>query len=368
VNQDVSTDTPTRKKSATLSYRWIALAVLLAVTIGGVLLYWHYAAIYPSTDNAYTGANVVRVASQVSGSVIHVYVEDDDKVANGDPLFDIDPTLYDAALRNAHAQFDAAANSAGTAADALKAAAQKLEEKRTALEDAVGKYRDARNAQKKGEAPSDQLTGALKAWHDAVQAFNDAEAEFTKAQDAKFTVTTPTSQLRGAAAQLDKATHDRVQTHITSPGSGWVSNINIRAGSVVQAGTPALALVEDGDWWVDANFKETDLGRIKPGQKATIKIDMYPGAIFDGTVKSISPGSGAIFSVLPPENATGNWVKVTQRFPVRITITSPRDPNRPLRAGASSTVTIDTTSTPQETPAPQQTPIPQETPTAQDQK
>jgi membrane fusion protein (multidrug efflux system) len=93
---------------------------------------------------------------------------------------------------------------------------------------------------------------------------------------------------------------------------------------------------------------------------------MYPGATFDGTVESISPGSGAIFSVLPPENATGNWVKVTQRFPVRIKITSPPDPNRPLRAGASATVTIDTTSTPQETP--QQTPTPQETPTAQDQK
>jgi membrane fusion protein (multidrug efflux system) len=95
---------------------------------------------------------------------------------------------------------------------------------------------------------------------------------------------------------------------------------------------------------------------------------MYPGATFDGMVESISPGSGAIFSVLPPENATGNWVKVTQRFPVRIKITSPPDPNRPLRAGASATVTIDTTSTPQETPTPQQTPTPQETPTAQDQK
>ncbi|HET7446518.1 MAG TPA: HlyD family secretion protein [Methyloceanibacter sp.] len=366
MNQDVSTDTPTRAKGPAISFRWIALAVLLAATLGGVLLYWRHAEIYPSTDNAYTGANIVRVASQVSGPVIRVYVADDDKVASGDPLFDIDPTLYDAALRNARAQFDAAANAAGTAADALKSAAQKLEDKRAALEDALGKYRGAKDAQKQGNGPSDQVTTALKGWHDAVQAFNDAQGEFAKQQDAKLTVTTPTTQLRGAAAQLDKATHDRVQTNVTAPGNGWVSNVNIRAGSVVQAGTPALALVEDGDWWVDANFKETDLGRIKPGQKATIKIDMYPGATFDGTVESISPGSGAIFSVLPPENATGNWVKVTQRFPVRIKITSPPDPNRPLRAGASATVTIDTTSTPQETP--QQTPTPQETPTAQDQK
>lgn len=343
MNQDVSTDTPARAKSATASYRWIALLVLLAVTIGGVLFYWRHTTLYPSTDNAYTGANIVRVAAQVTGPVVHVYVGDDDRVASGDPLFDIDPTLYDAALRNARAQFDAAASAAGTAADALKAAAQKLEDKRVALEDALSKYRDAKDAQKQGEAPSDQLTTVLKAWHDALQAFNDAESEYAKAQDNKLTVTTPTVQLRGAAAQLDKATHDRVQTHVIAPGDGWVSNVSVRPGSIVQAGTPAFALIEDGNWWVDANFKETDLDRIKPGQKATVQLDMYPGVTLDGTVESISAGSGSTFSVLPPENATGNWVKVTQRFPVRIRIASAPDPAKPFRAGASATVSIDTT-------------------------
>ena len=114
-------------------------------------------------------------------------------------MFDIDPTLYDAALRNARAQFDAAASAAGTAADDLKAAADKLEEKRVALEDALGKYREAKDAQKEGEPPSQAATDALKAWHDAMQAYDDAEAEFDKAQDAKLTVTTPTVQLRAAS-------------------------------------------------------------------------------------------------------------------------------------------------------------------------
>jgi membrane fusion protein, multidrug efflux system len=347
VNQDASTDTPTRSKSAAASYRWIALLVLLAATVGGVLLYWRHAEIYPSTDNAYTGANIVRVASQVSGPVVRVYVKDDDKVATGDPLFDIDPTLYDAALRNARAQFDAAVSAAGTAADALKAAAQKLEDKRVALEDALGKYRDAKDAEKEGQPPSDQLSTALKAWHDALQAFDDAEGEFAKAQDNKLTVTTPTVQLRAASAQLDKATHDRVKTHVTSSANGWVSNVSLRPGTVVQAGTPAFAVIEDRNWWVDANFKETDLGRIKAGQKATVRLDMYPGVTLEGAVESISAGSGATFSVLPPENATGNWVKVTQRFPVRIRITSTPDPDKPLRSGSSATVTIDTTETAQ---------------------
>ena len=116
-----------RAKPSAASWRWIALLVLLAATIGGVLLYWRHATIYPSTDNAYTGAPVVRVASQINGVVNHVYVQDDNKIASGDPLFDLDPTLYDAALRNARAQFDAAASASGTAADALKAAADKLE-------------------------------------------------------------------------------------------------------------------------------------------------------------------------------------------------------------------------------------------------
>jgi membrane fusion protein, multidrug efflux system len=343
VNQDASTVTPVRAKTSAASWRWIALLVLLAATIGGVLLYWRHTEIYPSTDNAYTGADVVRVASQVNGVVKQVYVQDDDKVASGDPLFDLDPTLYDAALRNARAQFDAAASAAGTAADALKAAADKLESKRAALEDAIGKYRDAKAAQKPGQTPSDQLTAALKGWHDALQAFNDAESEFAKAQDAKITVTTPTVQLRAAAAGLDKATHDRVQTHVTAPAAGWVTNVSLRPGAIVQAGTPAFAIVEDGDWWVDANFKETDLGRIKPGQKAAIHLDMYPGLTLDGAVESISAGSGATFSVLPPENATGNWVKVTQRFPIRIKITSAPNPDKPLRMGSSASVTIDTT-------------------------
>ncbi len=343
MNEKASTDTPPRAKGNAAIYRWAALFVLLAATIGGVLLYWRHAELYPSTDNAYTGANTVRVAAQVSGPVAQVYVKDDDKVASGDPLFDIDPALYDAALRNARAQFDAAASAAGTAADALTGVAAKLEEKRVALEDAITRYREAKTAQTEAEAPSPALSDALKAWHDAVEALTAAQAEFDIEQDKKLTVTTPTVQLRAASAALDKATHERVRTHVTAPASGWVSNVNLRPGSVVQAGTPALALVEDGNWWVDANFRETDLSRVKPGQKASIKLDMYPGTPLDGVVESISAGSGATFSVLPPENATGNWVKVTQRFPVRIKITSAPDTDRPLRLGASAAVKIDTT-------------------------
>ena len=109
----------------------------------------------------------------------------------------------------------------------------------------------------------------------------------------------------------------------TAPADGLLSNVTLRPGATVQAGAPLFAIIEANRWWVDANFKETDLARVKVGQPATVRLDMYPDVTFDGTVESISSGSGATFSVLPPENATGNWVKVTQRFPVRISLTNP---------------------------------------------
>ena len=130
---------------------------------------------------------------------------------------------------------------------------------------------------------------------------------------------------------------------MTAPASGWISKMSLRPGGIVQAGTPTLALVEDSSWWVDANFRETDLGRIKPGQPATIKLDMYPASTLEGVVESISAGSGASFSVLPPENATGNWVKVTSASRSGSRSRAAPDPDRPLRRGATATVKIDTT-------------------------
>ena len=341
MNQDASTEV--RASTSTFAtIRWIALAAVIVATVAGAFAYWRHSELYPTTENAYTGSNIVRVASEVSGPVIHVYVRTDDTVKTNDPLFDIDPTLYDAALRNARAQFDAAASAAGTAGESLKTAAATLETTRAALGDAIKAYRDAKDAQAPEQPPSDQLNNAESAWQDALKDYKDAESAFATEQDKPLTVTTPTVQLRAAAAQLTKATHDRVKTHATAPADGLLSNVTLRPGATVQAGAPLFAIIEANRWWVDANFKETDLARIKVGQPATVRLDMYPGVNFDGTVESISSGSGASFSVLPPENASGNWVKVTQRFPVRISMANP-PADKPLRVGASATVMIDTT-------------------------
>jgi membrane fusion protein (multidrug efflux system) len=126
---------------------------------------------------------------------------------------------------------------------------------------------------------------------------------------------------------------------VFAPTSGTVANLTLRPGSPVQPLAPVFSLVSDSNYWVDANFKETQLDRIRRGQKATVRVDMYPDRPFQGVVQSLSGGSGAAFSLLPPENATGNWVKVTQRVPVRVSIVD-IDPEHPLRIGTTATVRI----------------------------
>lgn len=150
------------------------------------------------------------------------------------------------------------------------------------------------------------------------------------------------AQKEEAQAAVEQARADLEDATVKSPVDGAVGNVTIRPGSIVRAGTVLFPIVDTSAWWVDANFKETDLGRIKEGQKATVRLDIYPGHEFTGKVEAVGPASTSAFSLLPNENATGNWIKLTQRFPVRISLSlKPGDPA--MRFGASAAVTIDTT-------------------------
>jgi membrane fusion protein (multidrug efflux system) len=175
-----------------------------------------------------------------------------------------------------------------------------------------------------------------------------------KAAEAR--VTLAKQQATGAAAQspaakanieqaqagVDQARFELDHATIKAPVDGIIGKVRARAGSIARAGVSLFPLVDTSQWWVDANFKETDLARIEPGQKATIDIDLFPSHEFAGVVESVSPASGSAFSLLPSENSTGSWVKTTQRFPVRVSLAlKPDDPE--MRIGASATVTVDTT-------------------------
>lgn len=152
-----------------------------------------------------------------------------------------------------------------------------------------------------------------------------------------------TPDIRAAQSALALARIDLAHCTVTAPAAGWIAHISLRPGQIVSANAPLLALVGDGAWCVEGNFKETALQRIRPGQPVALKVDLYAGLALTGKVHSVGYGSGAVFLLLPSQNASGNWVKVTQRFAVRIAIDHPpADPDRPLRVGASVTARVNT--------------------------
>lgn len=334
-------------KTSSLLQRILRGVVLLVLIGGGGLGYYLYrqSEAFPTTDDAYIQAHVVQVAPLISGPVSKVLVVNNQHVGKDAPLFEIDPAPFVIAVEAAQAAFDEAAESVGASGAGVKAAAARVRETEAALANARREAVRGRALVQAGSlaaAGLDTREAALKQAEATVEA---ALAELDRAQQQYGGSGTGNARLRAASASLRKAQLDLSYAEVRAPNSGWVSDVTLREGAFVMPARPVFALVEDVEWWVDAHFKETDITRIKPGQAAEIEVDMYPGVVLKGQVESISAGSGATFSLLPPENATGNWVKVTQRYTVRVKVSDrPPNPNEPLRVGASSHVKISTKS------------------------
>lgn len=322
-------------------FKWLLLTLLIltiAVTTGWYL--WHRT-YYPGTDDAYLNANVVRIAAQISGPVSRVEVSDHQKVSAGDLLFEIDPAPYQIALQTAEAQLAQTSKNLAAASSAVATARAQLNQAQASYDDAEKNARRVQKLVAQGMAPKAEGDHA-KAMHESTQAaVTAAKAALQQAIDQRGEIGNTNAQTRIALARVEQARLNLSYTQVRAPIGGIISNLSLRTGTTVTKGQTLFALVDTSEWWVDANFKETDLKRIHPGEPATITLDMYPDAKLHGAVESVSPASGAAFSLLPPENATGNWVKVTQRFPIKVRILDP-DPKLFLRIGASSTVTIDT--------------------------
>lgn len=321
--------------------------VLLGICLGGgygLKLYWDYRALHPHTEDAYIQAHIVDIAARVAGPIVEVYVEENDYVNVGDPLFDIDPSTFQAAVESALAKMELAGQSSGASDANVGVARSTLEERRVTL------ARAKRNLERSTSLADTNLISEAefdnaKATHaEARAAVNRAIADLRRAESELGKSGTDNAQLRAAAADLRAAELSLSFAKVSAPVSGWISNISLRKGAMVIEERPQFSIVEDNDWWVEANFKETLITNMQPGAVAEITIDMYPDLLLSGSVESLGAGSGAVFSLLPPENATGNWVKVTQRFPIRIKIDERIDDPKnlkPLRVGASATVTID---------------------------
>jgi membrane fusion protein (multidrug efflux system) len=301
---------------------------------------------YVSTDDAYVQAARISISTDVPGRVTEVDVRDNQEVHKGDILFRLDDRPYRIAVEEAQARLAGAR----LQVEAEKATyRQKLADARSA-QDTLAYQQHEFDRQKRllagGVSSQAQFDQVSHAFLNARQQLASNQQQIAQVLanlggDSDIPVEKHPS-VQQAQAQLDRANLNLSYTVIAALDDGIVTKVEqVRVGTYMNAATPAFALVSNHDIWVEANFKETDLTRMRPGQTATVDIDTYPDRTFTAKVVSVSPGTGSVFSVLPPENATGNWVKVVQRLPVRLEIDS-ADPALPLHAGFSATVAVDT--------------------------
>ena len=315
----------------------IAIAVVAAALIGG-FAYYELSARERSTENAYLSADVVPVASLVAGRVVAVHITDNQHVRRGDALFDVDPEPFRIALARAEAGLAQAMQNARQDSAEVAAMRAQVEQTTIDLNNARASYARDKELVSKNFLSQQGADDALTHVKNLEAALDQARARLNKALSAPAKPQERADVLR-AQADIAQAKLDLEHAHVTASVDGQISNLSLTQGALVGVGTPLFALIAENSYHIHANFKETELPGIHPGQDVDIRIDMYPGQPFKGTVESLSGGTGTAFSLLPAQNATGNWVKIAQRVPVRIKL-APTDAQHPMRIGATATVSV----------------------------
>ena len=317
-----------------------------AVVILGGLWWYLTSGRYVSTDDAYIQSARTVISADVSGRVLTVEVQDNQRVTKGQVLYRLDPHSYEVAVADATAQL----GMARLQVQALKATYQQKLADNKAVQETLDYAQREYDRQKKllgsGVASQQQFDAAANALEVARQ----------KVASSQHDIGNVLAQLGGnpdipvndhpmvqrAQAVVDAKQIDLNDTVIRAPDNGIVTKVEqLQVGDYMTAATPVFSLMSD-HVWVEANFKETELTHMRPGQDATVEVDTYPGVEFHAKVASFSPGTGLTFSLLPPENATGNWVKVVQRLPVRLTLENVGPDTPTLHAGLSVNVEVDT--------------------------
>jgi membrane fusion protein (multidrug efflux system) len=284
------------KKTKSLKKKILIISVVVLSVLGCIfgLYYYFYALSHISTDDAFIEGHAISISPKVSGHILKVYVDDNQQVKKGELLAEIDPRDYEARYKMAEANLEAAQAKASQADEDVS------RYKKLTLNDEISKQ--------------------------------DMEHVLVRARIAN-------AECDQAKAALEQAKLELSYTKIYAPAAGRVTEKSVEGGAFVQIGQMLLTIVTP-ERWIIANLKETDLKNILPGQTVTIRIDTYPGKVFKGHVDSIQRGTGARFSLLPPENATGNYIKVVQRVPVKIVFDEEPDSMHPLALGMSVVPTI----------------------------
>lgn len=327
--------------------RWGRIALMLSVPLILLLVggyFWLTSGRHVSTDNAYVKQDMTSISPDVTGRIVAVEVRENQRVKAGTILFRIDPLPYRIALAQADAALAESRVDVSTKATDSGSAAATLAGAQADLTLAQATYQRQAALMQRGFTTRASLDAATQQVAAARARIAAAQADAARARQQVSSGATGSSTpaaIQVALARREKAQLDLARTVVRAPHDGIVSQTGrLQVGNITPSGVPALTLVTTGGTYVEANFKETDLNHMRVGQVATIGFDAYPELELHGRVQSIGAGTGSQFSVLPAQNATGNWVKVTQRVPVRIAIEG--NSPRPLIAGLSADVSVDT--------------------------
>jgi membrane fusion protein, multidrug efflux system len=290
-----------------------------------------------TTDDAYVEGRIHSIASKVPGTAAKVLIEDNQAVKKGDLLVEIDPRDYEVMVQEAEAALEAEKARLADAEAGIKAAAANVELQEAALNQATLDKARTEALFKEKVIPTERNEKIQTAYLIAVSQVKAAKEQLAKAQSSRELAA---SLIKQRDAALDTAKLNLGYTKLTAPSDGYVTKKSVEEGNQIQPGQPLMAIVALDDIWVIANFKETQLKNVRAGQQALIEVDTYPGTVFHGTVDSIMAGTGSVFSLFPPENALGNYVKVVQRVPVKIVFDKETSSRGVLRIGMSCIPTI----------------------------
>jgi membrane fusion protein, multidrug efflux system len=323
----------------------LALIGVPILVVVGALIFWLQGGRHMSTENAFVKADIAQIASEVPGRIMELRIQDHSAVSAGDVLLRLDPATYQLALAKAEAEVDsarAAVEQMQANLREIRAEAKEAENKLQYLRTQATRQRELSGRGVASVARLEQVTSEEQEGEDRLAVLHQRIARVEAALGGKPDRPTDAfAAVREKMALRDRAALDLSYTEIKAPKSGVVVNFRLQLGEQVKPQTPLFAVVTDRRPWLEANFKETELTHVKVGQKAKVVLDMHPDVTWDAVVESISPATGAEFAVLPAQNASGNWVKVVQRLPVRLRLIE-QSGEPQLRAGMTAYVSIDT--------------------------
>ncbi|HEY3520435.1 MAG TPA: EmrA/EmrK family multidrug efflux transporter periplasmic adaptor subunit [Rhodanobacteraceae bacterium] len=320
--------------------RWLLRGLVVVVVVVGILWGLYHFFIgrwYESTDDAYVNGNVVQITPQVPGTVVSIGADDNDFVREGQALLELDPSNAQVALDAAEADLAATVRKVRGLYSGVNSSQAEVAVRQAAVAQARADYQRRQGLAKTGAISAEELSHARDALTAAESALSGVQGQLATSKAlVEDTQIASHPDVQAAAAKVRAAYLDRQRDTLVAPVSGHVAKRAVQVGQRVQPGTPLMAVVPLPQVWVDANFKETQLQNMRIGQPVTLESDLYGGDVeYHGHVEGLGVGTGSAFSLLPAQNATGNWIKIVQRLPVRIELDPQELQKYPLRIGLS---------------------------------